>query len=44
MSKNEILFSLYGEMLDMITCKQIEDGILIPKKQKSKFEDVIRLK
>lgn len=44
MSKKDILFSLYGEMLDMIAMKRIESGELNLKKPKMKYEDAIRLK
>ena len=44
MSKNEIRFSKYGEILDLIACNQIESGNLLPKKKKLKFEDVMKMK
>ena len=34
MSRNEVLYTRYGEMRDLITCYQIEKGELVPKRRK----------
>jgi|MGYP000062501627 hypothetical protein len=31
MTKEEVLITTYGEMMDMITCYQIDQGLLDPK-------------
>lgn len=46
MSRNEVLYTRYGEMRDLITCYQIEKGELLPKKQKKKwtYDEVMALR
>ena len=36
MSRQEIMVTRYGEMIDMITCLQIEKGELVPVQKKVK--------
>lgn len=43
MTKHEILYTRYGEMLDMISCLAIENGAK-PKKPKMSFIDFMKLK
>ena len=46
MTKQEILSTPYGEMMDMISCLLIYEGKAKPKTQpkKWKFEDVMNLR
>lgn len=44
MSKREVLATPYGEMLDMIACLSIYEGNAKPKKEKMKFEDIMKLR
>lgn len=45
MSKQEILITPYGEMLDMIACLAIYEGNAEPKtKHKWTFDEVMRLR
>lgn len=34
MTRNEVLYTRYGEMRDLITCYQIEKGELQPKEKR----------
>lgn len=43
MSRQETLNTLYGEMLDMISCLAVYNGTAVPKKEKLSFEDAIML-
>ena len=44
MSKQEILVTPYGEMLDMLACSAIDSGNAEPKKQKMRMEDILMLR
>lgn len=45
MSKREILVTRYGEMVDMITCMAIENGVAKEKKQRHwSFDDAMALR
>lgn len=44
MSKQEILITPYGEMLDMLACFQIDSGAAEPKKKKMSMEEIFMLK
>lgn len=45
MAKQEILLTMYGEMIDMISCFAIYNGTVKekPQKKKWKYEEVIAL-
>lgn len=44
MVKLEILNTTYGEMLDMITCLNIDRGYLNPKKKPLTYDEAIALR
>jgi len=44
MTRNEVLFTRYGEMRDLISCYLIEKGELKPKKKKLSYEEIMMLK
>lgn len=46
MSRQEILITPYGEMMDMISCLAIYEGIAVAKKKKRKwnYDDAINLR
>lgn len=49
MGKREVLATPYGEMLDMIACLSIYEGIAVPKDKRKKtrfttFDEAIRLR
>lgn len=44
MSKQEILITPIGEMMDMLACFSIFEGAAKPKKPKMNFNDFIHLK
>lgn len=46
MKRQEIMFTRYGEMLDMISCLSIDEGRALynPPKKKWRFEEAIMLK
>jgi len=45
MSRKEVLYTRYGEMLDLISCYQVEKGERMPKKKKKiyTFDEAIAL-
>ena len=43
MSRQETLNTLYGEMLDLISCLAVYNGVAVPKKEKLSFEEAIML-
>ena len=45
MERQEILDTLYGEMMDMIACLSIYEGTAVPKKQKvTDFDEAIKMR
>lgn len=46
MTRNEVRFSRYGEMLDLITCYRIDKGELRPKNKARKlsYDEIMALK
>lgn len=45
MGRQEILDTLYGEMMDMITCLSIYEGTAVPKKERvTDFDTAIRMR
>lgn len=43
MTRDEVRFTRYGEMLDLIACYNIEKGNALPKKKELSFMEVIAL-
>lgn len=45
MNRKEVLYTRYGEMLDLISCYQIEKGECLPKQKKRiwTFDEAIAL-
>lgn len=44
MSKQEIMSTTYGEMVDMVSCLSIYEGGAEPKPPKMRYEDVMKLR
>ena len=44
MTREEVQYTRYGEMLDLIACYRIEKGNALPKKKELSFDEVIALK
>lgn len=44
MSKQEIMSTTYGEMVDMVSCLSIYEGGAKPKKPRMRYEDVMKLR
>lgn len=44
MTREEVRFTRYGEMLDLIACYQIEKGEARPKKKKMSYEEIMALR
>lgn len=44
MSRKETLLTLYGEMRDLIDCREIAEGRAKPKRRPMSFDEVIRLR
>lgn len=44
MQKPEIENTTYGEMLDMITCLQIDRGVLLPARKRLTYDEAIALR
>ena len=43
MTRQETLNTLYGEMLDLISCLAVYNGTAVPKPEKLSFEEAIML-
>lgn len=43
MTRDEVRFTRYGEMRDLIACYQIEQGVALPKKKKLSYDEVMSL-
>lgn len=43
MTRDEVLYTRLGEMMDLITCMQIENGELVPKRKLS-YDEAMELK
>lgn len=44
MSKDEILCTPYGEMMDMIACMAIAEGGAKPKPRRMSFQEILALR
>jgi len=45
MERQEILDTLYGEMMDMIACLSIYEGHAVPKKQRiTDFDEAMKMR
>lgn len=43
MTREEVQYTRYGEMLDLIACYNIEKGNALPKKKELSFDEVMAL-
>lgn len=43
MTRDEVRFTRYGEMLDLIACYQIEKGDAKPKQKKLTYDEIMNL-